>query len=222
MKHFDCRSLVHLYLILFAISLFLFFILTHYIFYTDMTHIQQQIYRWIEVIRTNQLSNVMILLTKTANPIPVFLVTLLLCLILVLQKFFLDAILVVSTMGCLSLAHIILKHWFSRERPTFTHLIEETGYSFPSGHAMISFGFAILITYLVSHHVSSRVIARIISMIAFFYSLLIGFSRLYVSVHYLGDVLGGFLAATAITCLLLAFFERSSSLHSSNQKEETR
>lgn len=86
---------------------------------------------------------------------------------------------------------------------------------------MMTFGLTILLTYLICHHLSSHFITYLISSLIFIYTILIGFSRLYVSAHYLGDILGGFLVATTITCLILALFEWIFSVPYSNQKEET-
>jgi undecaprenyl-diphosphatase len=108
------------------------------------------------------------------------------------------------------------KDWFERERPSFDRVIEISGYSFPSGHAMISVAFFGLLTYLLIQNYS---LLRHYS--AAFYSLsalfifLVGFSRVYLGVHYPTDVLGGFAAGGTwlLICVLLyksllAFFKR--------------
>lgn len=72
---------------------------------------------------------------------------------------------------------------------------------------MMSFGIAILFAYLLFHLSRNRWIGSILSLVGLCYTFTIGFSRIYVSVHYLGDVLGGYLAAISVTYPLIAFYE---------------
>lgn len=76
--------------------------------------------------------------------------------------------------------NLILKNILQRPRPTEYRLIEESGYSFPSGHSMISMAFY---GYL---KISLIMILSILIV-------LIGVSRIYLGVHYTSDVLAGFL-----------------------------
>ena len=92
----------------------------------------------------------------------------------------------------------ILKLSFRRARPEVaSEFIHSGSWSFPSGHAMNSLvGYAML-AFLLRQHVES---ARLRFAIAFAATLLIaaiGFSRLYLGVHYLSDVTAGYLAGSA-------------------------
>jgi undecaprenyl-diphosphatase len=86
----------------------------------------------------------------------------------------------------------ILKLIFERPRPELLRLVEETGYSFPSGHSMNSVIFYGLIAYLIirrSRHWSRYAVAAFLGVLV----ILIGLSRIYLGVHYASDVLAGFL-----------------------------
>lgn len=92
-----------------------------------------------------------------------------------------------------SLSNVILKQIFQRERPLNINLIEENGYSFPSGHAMISLAFYGFIIYLVYKHIQNKYLKYFLIIILILLILLIGISRVYLGVHYVSDVISGYL-----------------------------
>ncbi|MFD1358091.1 phosphatase PAP2 family protein [Fictibacillus halophilus] len=101
-------------------------------------------------------------------------------------------------------------HWFKisfeRIRPEFDRVIEITGYSFPSGHAMISIAFFGMLSYLLVHNYSFlQPYKKIIYIITGLFIFMVGFSRVYLGVHYPTDVFGGYLAGGAwlLVCVLL-------------------
>lgn len=86
----------------------------------------------------------------------------------------------------------LLKMLFNRPRPLIPLLKEAAGLSFPSGHAMMSFSFYGLLIYLVWQNVKTMWIRVVAITFLFLLILLIGFSRVYLRVHYASDVLAGF------------------------------
>ena len=87
----------------------------------------------------------------------------------------------------------LLKRIVERPRPEGFRIVEELGYSFPSGHSMVSMAFYGLFIYFIYKKVKNKYIKWIsISLIALLISL-IGISRIYLGVHYASDVLAGFL-----------------------------
>lgn len=98
-------------------------------------------------------------------------------------------------------ANIILKLLFHRQRPSFWHsAITETGYSFPSGHAMLSSALAFsLITVFWSTR--WRWLVTTLSLVTMF---LIGVSRLYMGVHYPSDIIAGW-SVSLIWCAIVLY-----------------
>lgn len=89
----------------------------------------------------------------------------------------------------------VLKDIFHRSRPDIRHLVEVGGYSFPSGHAMISAAFYGMLGYLLWLNLRERskpswyVVVITIALI-----FAIGISRIYLGVHFPSDVFAGFAA----------------------------
>lgn len=104
---------------------------------------------------------------------------------------------------CLALAfvvnNLVIKPLVARPRPytvipELQNLLTETSYAFPSGHTNASFAAAMMLTLVYGKKGAwSYVLAG-----------LIAFSRVYIGVHYLSDVLAGMLVGTA--CSLLVYF----------------
>lgn len=100
-------------------------------------------------------------------------------------------LLVLSTIGSYGL-NFILKNIFARTRPLKYFLIEQGGYSFPSGHAMVSMTFYTTMAYLIIKKVDRDKKALVWIFNALIIGL-IGFSRIYLGVHWPTDILMGYL-----------------------------
>ncbi|MDE1549028.1 phosphatase PAP2 family protein [Jeotgalibaca caeni] len=84
------------------------------------------------------------------------------------------------------------KFLFERPRPPIQHLVEQGGYSFPSGHSM---GATILygsIVFLLVQLGKKRWMKWLALFLAATMIVIIGISRIYLGVHYPSDVIGGF------------------------------
>ncbi|HEX6922907.1 MAG TPA: phosphatase PAP2 family protein, partial [Bacillales bacterium] len=86
---------------------------------------------------------------------------------------------------------------FQRQRPEIHRLIEVTGYSFPSGHAMGSFVFYGMLGYFFILFLKSEYLKAGSTLLMAGLIFMIGFSRVYLGVHYPSDVLAGFAAGGA-------------------------
>lgn len=102
---------------------------------------------------------------------------------------------------------VYLKNVFERSRPAGEALTIASGFSLPSGHAMLSMAFyGFLAGLLLRHEKGSR--ARWGAALLFIWVMLIGFSRIYLNVHYLSDVLAGFILGFIIMILSLVGMDR--------------
>lgn len=101
----------------------------------------------------------------------------------------------------------ILKHTFARERPDATlHLVEVRSPSFPSGHTMAASIFYLTIGALLARTMKRKREKLYLMMCAVILTVAVGFSRVYLGVHYPTDVLAGWSAgaAWAILCWSVA------------------
>ena len=98
----------------------------------------------------------------------------------------------------------ILKNIFKRHRPPMPVISTITGYSFPSGHALSSFIFCSILSYLIFKSSIKINLKYIFSFMLMLISLTIGLSRIILNVHYASDVIGGFCMGYVL--LITAFF----------------
>lgn len=100
-----------------------------------------------------------------------------------------------------ALLNFIIKNIIQRPRPMGHRLIDETGYSFPSGHSMVSMAFYGYLIYIINKNVESKIIKVVSTIILLILIILIGLSRVYLGVHYTSDVCGGFCIAVSYLML---------------------
>lgn len=91
-------------------------------------------------------------------------------------------------------ANITLKHLFDRERPILEHMVDASGLSFPSGHAMFNLSFYGLLLFIIWKHAPNNIIRYTFASLLVLLIFLIGISRIYLGVHYASDVFAGFAA----------------------------
>lgn len=88
---------------------------------------------------------------------------------------------------------LLLKQLFQRKRPLSPLLKAARGLSFPSGHAIMAVTFYGLLIYILQHTITTDWLKWTLFILVVGLIILIGFSRIYLRVHYPSDVLGGFI-----------------------------
>ena len=102
----------------------------------------------------------------------------------------------------------LMKLSFHRPRPDHPLIDKLNNFSFPSGHATSAFIFYGLLTYLIWKTKWPAILKYTAGFILIAFALLIGFSRVYLRVHYPSDVMAGFCIGFAWLILVVWLFTR--------------
>lgn len=180
-------------LILFVISLFAFVFLIYWIIKQNRVGFDNAVFRFVEPYTSDFNTQVMNSITFMGDHrflIPANLILIAYFLFIKKHRWYSIKVPVVS-IGSL-LVMMGLKTIFSRPRPDNPILREVSNFSFPSGHAMLSFTFYGLLIYIVWINVRNLWMRWILMVCLGFVIFLIGSSRIYLRYHYATDVLAGF------------------------------
>lgn len=131
-------------------------------------------------------------ITNFGGVIGLIIIAIIISSILIIKKHKLMGFLIWLNLAISGGLNQILKRLVQRPRPTEYRLIEESGYSFPSGHSMVSAAFYGFFIYLIFKNVKNKHIKWISITALSMLIILIGISRIYLGVHYTSDVMAGF------------------------------
>ncbi len=147
--------------------------------------------------KSDILTNIMKIITFLGSALSIILLTVLLIIVVKGKR---NKILILINVIVTTLLNQLLKNVFQRGRP-IDSIIEESGYSFPSGHSMVSMAFYGFLIYLVykSNIKHKGLIVGLLSVLI----VLIGISRIYLGVHYPTDVIGGFTLSLSYLLLFI-------------------
>lgn len=115
---------------------------------------------------------------------------------------------IISNIIIITVLNQLLKRILQRPRPTEFRLVEEKGYSFPSGHSMVSMAFYGYLIYLIYRYIKNKYVKWTLITILSILICLIGISRIYLGVHYTSDVLGGFLLSISYLVIYISSIKK--------------
>ncbi|KZS60129.1 phosphatase PAP2 family protein [Mycobacterium pseudokansasii] len=162
--------------------------------------IDQPAAEWLAAHRDLWLTTTLRVVTAAGGPVGMAALTALTCAAVVCRcRSWLPVVLVLIGGGGIALVVLVAKALVVRDRPALPFAtIAEGGYSFPSGHAAGTAAVTLLSGWLVTRWLIISWTARIIVWtLAMGWSAVVGFSRIYLGVHYISDVLAGWLLGTA-------------------------
>lgn len=168
--------------------------------------VETAVYRWISGFSGDGMTVFMRVITELGGAVPVivFCLALLLC-----KRTRLSVGLPISAAALISvLCNQILKNLFQRPRPLVPRFSPADGFSFPSGHSMNNAAFYCMLFLLLLPLVARLWQKALLAVGCILPPLLIGISRIYLGVHFFGDVLGGWLLGIWIACVTYALWTR--------------
>ena len=137
----------------------------------------------------------------------IFLITLSIILLLIIKNKKIG-ILIWINLAISTILNQILKNIIQRPRPTEFRIINENGYSFPSGHSMASAAFYGFLIYLIYKKVKNKYLKWTLISLLSILIILIGASRVYLGVHYTSDVIAGILISTSYLIMFISIIKK--------------
>ncbi len=175
--------------IIFTILLILFLIIGFLVLKGNDIYVDEFIYSKIDLIVNDRNTSIFKFITYLGSAYVVISLTILGFILIKNKKY---SLFMSINLISITLLQFILKNIYSRGRPIDISLIEESGYSFPSGHSLTAMAFyGLLIYYIYKSNINKnkKIVLEILLSIII---LLIGLSRIYLGVHYFTDVVGAF------------------------------
>ena len=169
------------------LSLTIFLILACLVKTKSDIYLDNMIYSFISKFINNNLTHIIKFITFLGSA--TFVITLTVLALLFMKNKRIGIFMVIDLI-VITIFQYTLKPIFGRIRPVDINLIEETSYSFPSGHSLTAMAFYGFIIYLI--YKSNLKYKKVYIILLSILILLIGLSRVYLGVHFITDVLGGF------------------------------
>ncbi len=185
--------------ILISILFIMFTIIMGLIFSDYIVSFDDNIYNIIFNIRNNFFDNFFKIITTFGNTITILCITIALLVFLSQKERYIAGTTILLTV----LLNQALKYILQRPRPNHMRLINQGGYSFPSGHAMISIAVYGFLIYFVAKKVKKMYLKYFTISILIILTLGIGISRIYLGVHYPSDVLAGYILSLMILIIVI-------------------
>ena len=195
--------------IILLISLVLFLFLAEDVFNKDIVKCDIIGYSIIKSFINSSNTQVMKVITWFGSATCLILLTIILFIVL---KNKITGFIIAINLVIVTILNQLLKFVLQRPRPDDYRLIDESGYSFPSGHSMISMAFYGYLIYLIYKSKFNKYVKIILITIFVFLILFIGISRIYLGVHYTSDVIAGILLSISYLIVFIKLFK--------NDKEE--
>lgn len=178
---------------IFLVSLVVFVLIWRKFIHLDEDHLDYQVFQWLQQYISGPGTAFFNIITFLASRYFLMVACLILTVYFLFirkHKWFSVKIPVVA-IGGISI-NVLMKQFFQRPRPADPLLAEASGLSFPSGHAMLAVSFYGLLIYLIWRNVENTVWRIFFTALLVVLIHLIGFSRIYLRVHYTSDVIAGF------------------------------
>ena len=191
--------------VLVIISLIIFGFLAYLVMQNKTGDFDHFIYGVVTLVKNDLFTGFYKFITMFASEVMVLFISLMFLLIFKNKRY---GIFVIFNAFNILVLNVLLKLIFMRDRPYDLMIITETGYSFPSGHAMAALGFYGFIIYLIWHFNLEKRAKIIFTVLLGILIVLIGMSRIYLGVHYASDVLAGYMVSVVYLIIYITYVKK--------------
>ena len=193
-----------------SFALLLFVILGYMVkFYPEqLVAFDSPIQTWLRGDFPTALTTFFKLVTSFIDPLGIIIWVSALVLFFLYKKWKIEAALLAGNLVLHGILIKLIKLVYQRSRPSILHLVEEGGYSFPSGHAMATAIVVGTLIIIVQQRMQNQQIKRLVQGLLLLFFLTIMASRVYLGVHYPTDVIGGALMGFAILNIEFPFYDK--------------
>ena len=150
--------------------------------------------RWIDthinVVQTPLLTNFMVTVSNFNGAMGIFIFSLLMILFLIYKRWYNDLLFYVISVSGANIAFITIKMFVQRARPN-SDILSITTHSFPSGHATMATAMAVAVYFIFVKRIDSKSMHLFLYLFCATWIGMIAFSRIYLDVHWLSDVIAG-------------------------------
>ena len=196
--------------VVFILNILLLFKLTEKLMNSQgLTLIDSLVARLFYSVRTDFFAKSIFLFTQIANEITIVFLTVALTIIFIYYKLYNYLVPLLFTVLGSAVTIVLGKNIYKVNRPDEFAYYAEGSFSFPSGHSTIAVAFYGYLTYLYIRSERSIKMRSYAFLAGIFLIFGIGFSRIYLCVHYLSDVAGGYLLGLSWLILAITYVEWS-------------
>lgn len=190
--------------IVFLVALIGFIAIAEDVFEQEIMRLDTMAYKIIvENLRNDTLTNIMQIITNLGGVITLVALAILSLIVIKKKKI---GVAICGNLVIISMLNVVLKNIVQRPRPDGYRLISESGYSFTSGHSMISTAFYGFIIYLIYKNIKNKYLKYILCTTLGILIPLIAISRVYLGVHYASDIIAGFLLSISyLVCYITIY-----------------
>ena len=188
-------------LAVFCAAMFLFLMIKYKV--SGGFSVDQNLINFSSKIRSKGLTNFLEVITHFGSMLTVAILTIIMAIVC---KPIWVKIFAVVNVGFVAVFCLVVKYIVKRPRPIGIALIEETGYSFPSAHTMGSVVFYGFLVFLIWKYFKNKPLKITLSIVLPIFALLIGYTRVYLGVHFCTDVLAGVFAGCAYLAVAIVLF----------------
>lgn len=150
--------------------------------------------RWIETyintIQTPLLTKFMVTLTNLNGEMGIIIFSLFMVLLLIYKRWYDDLFFYILSVSGANIAFIVIKMIVQRARPS-SEILSIATHSFPSGHATMATAMSLAIYLILAKRVHSLGLQLLLLISCIVWPVMIAFSRVYLDVHWLSDVIAG-------------------------------